>query len=204
MHKFYLISGPQGSGKTMITSALEAAFFATGINCSIRDPASASEVTRAKENFSGTISVIYTTSEQITFTKDDPELVHIDLFNKEETHMLSKEEQVKLDILLGKYLKFTDTVAVYPEAGEKSIAELAYLGLGLAGEAGEAIGTAKKAFRRGYATESDKDKALDELGDVLFYWTRLCYAFGLSPSEVLQENVGKLSGRKESGTLKDR
>lgn len=102
------------------------------------------------------------------------------------------------------YHRFTDTVAVYPGAGEGGPSELSYLSLGLAGETGETVDVIKKAIRRGYLVQEDQAKLEGELGDLLFYWTRLCYAAGLNPANVLQENVGKLSERKDSGTLKDR
>lgn len=105
---------------------------------------------------------------------------------------------------LNAYHNFTESVAVYPGAGESGPSELSYLSLGLAGETGETVDVIKKAIRRGYLVQEDQAKLEGELGDLLFYWTRLCYAAGLNPANVLQENVGKLSERKDSGTLKDR
>lgn len=102
------------------------------------------------------------------------------------------------------YMAFTDTVAVYPGAGEGGPSEVSYLALGLAGETGKTVDVIKKAIRRGFMQEEEFEKLSGELGDLLFYWTRLCYACGLNPADVMQNNVEKLRGRKESGTLKDR
>lgn len=105
---------------------------------------------------------------------------------------------------MDEYHSFTDTVAVYPCAGESNDREFSYLALGLAGETGEAVDIIKKALRREQMTEQDREKLGSELGDILFYWTRIASAAGLSFSDIMEGNVEKLSGRKDTGTLKDR
>jgi NTP pyrophosphatase (non-canonical NTP hydrolase) len=50
----------------------------------------------------------------------------------------------------------------------------------------------KKRVRDGHF---DKDHLKKELGDVLYYWTRLCTTFDLTPQEVLEANVAKLEDR---------
>lgn len=99
------------------------------------------------------------------------------------------------------YHEFTKSTAKYPESGTGSLNELAYLSLGLAGETGEAVDTIKKSFRVQELTDHDIECLKEELGDVLYYWTRLCYAAGLHPEEVKQANVDKLTQRLETGTL---
>jgi NTP pyrophosphatase (non-canonical NTP hydrolase) len=46
----------------------------------------------------------------------------------------------------------------------------------------------------------DIENLKKELGDVAFYWARICRHFDLYPSEVLQANIEKLVSRKERGT----
>lgn len=121
-----------------------------------------------------------------------------------EGNKLTLTEKEDLNELMEMYHAFTNTVAVYPEANTGMPPEIAYLSLGLVSEAGEAADIGKKIFRRGHREGTDYEKLKGELGDVLFYWTRLCYTMGLDPAEVMQSNIEKLSGRKESGTLKDR
>ena len=69
---------------------------------------------------------------------------------------------------------------------------LSYLGLGLAGETGEAVEHIKKLLRDGVWRADD---FADELGDVAYYWAALCVAAGHSPSEVLAASKAKIEGR---------
>jgi NTP pyrophosphatase (non-canonical NTP hydrolase) len=60
--------------------------------------------------------------------------------------------------------------------------KLAYLGLGLAGEAGEVAEAIKKLLRDG---KLNQDHFVEELGDVVYYWACLCVAAGHRPSDLL-------------------
>lgn len=57
------------------------------------------------------------------------------------------------------------STAIYPEAGTGSLGAVTYLALGLAGEAGEALGA--------IADGAGRDDVRAELGDVLWYTARL-------------------------------
>lgn len=66
---------------------------------------------------------------------------------------------------------------------------------GLAEETGEVLGLRKRELR-GY--EKDKgawDRYPDELGDVLWYLTACCFAFGTSLEEIWEYNKKKLNER---------
>ena len=69
---------------------------------------------------------------------------------------------------------------------------LAYLGLGLAGEAGEVVEHIKKLLRDG---AWDRDRVAEELGDVAYFWTCLCLATGRRPSEILAASAAKIDAR---------
>ena len=69
---------------------------------------------------------------------------------------------------------------------------LAYLGLGLAGEAGEVVEHVKKRLRDG---AWNPDRMAEELGDLVYYWACLCVAAGRSPSAVLAASAGKIALR---------
>lgn len=69
---------------------------------------------------------------------------------------------------------------------------LAYLCLGLTSEAGEIAGLMKKRLRDG---RWDAAATADELGDVAYYFARLCAAIGKTPSEILDQSVGKVEAR---------
>lgn len=71
--------------------------------------------------------------------------------------------------------------------------------MGLAGEVGEVMEILKKRVRDG----NFDDRALEkELGDVAYYWARLCKFFEMEPSEVLQTNVNKLQDRLARGAMR--
>ena len=71
--------------------------------------------------------------------------------------------------------------------------QLAYLGLGLAGESGEVVELIKKYLRD---DRWPAERVSDELGDVAYYWACLCLANGRRPSDVLAESVEKIEAKK--------
>lgn len=71
---------------------------------------------------------------------------------------------------------------------------LSYLGLGLAGEAGEVVEHIKKLLRDG-EDAWQPDAVADELGDLAYYWAALCVAVGRPPSDVLATSRAKIDAR---------
>lgn len=106
----------------------------------------------------------------------------------------SEDNNMQLD----EYLEFTNTTAIYPEAGSGSNLELYYLSLGLVSEAGEVAGKVKKLIRDG---KLDVGNLAYELGDCFWYLVRLCDAIGYSPEDITTININKLLKRKDNGTL---
>lgn len=76
---------------------------------------------------------------------------------------------------------------------------LSIMTMGLSGETGEVVEKIKKLLRDG---TYDEENIVKELGDVVYYWARLCRFFGKQPSEVIAVNVDKLTSRKERGVLR--
>ena len=74
---------------------------------------------------------------------------------------------------------------------------LSNVGLGLAGEAGEAADLIKKHLHHGH--DLDKDHLAKELGDVAWYIALGCEVIGIGFEEVLQRNVDKLRARYPEG-----
>lgn len=78
-----------------------------------------------------------------------------------------------------------------------------YAAFGLAGESGEVMENIKKLHRKygdGWvkkATDGEKFDILDELGDVLWYVTRLAHLMGGSLEEVAIYNKQKLTTRHQ-------
>ena len=85
------------------------------------------------------------------------------------------------------YKDFTRRTAKYPKRREKE-----YLMLGLMNEAGEVGGAYKKEIRD---RVDNTDLIIDELGDVLWYLTRLCDVYGVEISELMVNNMDKLFNR---------
>lgn len=69
--------------------------------------------------------------------------------------------------------------------------------LGLAGEAGEYVDLVKKVYEQGRVL--DRDKAIKELGDVLFYVQLAAMALDVSVSDVVQVLKTKLEARYPDG-----
>jgi len=85
------------------------------------------------------------------------------------------------------YMDFTRRTAKYPKRREKE-----YLMIGLMNEAGEVGGAYKKEIRDRVDNE---DLIIDEMGDVLWYLTRLCDVYDIKISELMTNNMDKLFNR---------
>lgn len=69
--------------------------------------------------------------------------------------------------------------------------------LGLAGETGEVVDLVKKELF--HAKPRDNLKILNELGDVLWYFTLCLHVFGFTYEQVAEANVNKLRKRFPEG-----
>jgi|TARA_R100000988_G_scaffold101260_1_gene73789 NTP pyrophosphatase (non-canonical NTP hydrolase) len=85
------------------------------------------------------------------------------------------------------YTDFTRKTAKYPKRREKE-----YLMIGLMNEAGEVGGAFKKEIRDRI---DNTDLIIDEMGDVLWYLTRLCDVYDIKLSELMVNNMDKLFNR---------
>lgn len=93
---------------------------------------------------------------------------------------------------------------VYPS--NHTIIGLMYVTLGLAGESGEIANNVKKTVRddAGILTSERKDQIIDELGDVLWYLSMLCYELDTTLEFVALHNLAKLRKRQRDNTVHDR
>lgn len=71
--------------------------------------------------------------------------------------------------------------------------DLMHAALGLAGEAGEFADAIKKHLV--YGRDLDRENAIEELGDVLWFVALGCNALGVSMADVAQANIDKLRRR---------
>ena|SRR5947209_3295686 len=91
---------------------------------------------------------------------------------------------------IDEYAAWAATLGREPPSADKQM--LAYLGLGLAGEAGEVADLIKKFLR----DEQWSAEALAaELGDVVYFWACLCLVAGKQPSQVLAASRRKIETR---------
>lgn len=75
--------------------------------------------------------------------------------------------------------------------------------LGLSSETGEFNEIVKKILFQGKPLNQENIYHMKrELGDILWYWVNSCRALGISPTEVMIENVEKLKNRYPVGTFR--
>lgn len=99
---------------------------------------------------------------------------------------------------LKEYREFVESVWEKPKAGDT----LTVAALGLGGESGEVLDEIKKGYHsEGEITGKRKNKLLFELGDALFYITKIAVELGWTLEEVAGANQTKLLNRKANGTL---
>jgi NTP pyrophosphatase (non-canonical NTP hydrolase) len=91
---------------------------------------------------------------------------------------------------IDEYAAWAATLGSAPLSANQQM--LSYLGLGLAGEAGEVADRLKKFLRDG---AWDPDGLAEELGDVIYFWACLCLVAGKQPSEVLEASRRKIELR---------
>jgi len=97
------------------------------------------------------------------------------------------------------YQKKAFETAIYPNKGNNII----YPALGIGGETGEILEKIKKILRDNNS-EISKEKKIElvkEIGDVLWYVAALSTELGLNLGEIAEENIRKLSSRKERNKL---
>lgn len=90
------------------------------------------------------------------------------------------------------------------EAGKEAFYEkddIIYLALGITGESGEVADHVKKMLRDdgGQLTDERKEILVKELGDVLWYVSRMADRLGISLEDVAKNNIKKIKDRKARG-----
>jgi NTP pyrophosphatase (non-canonical NTP hydrolase) len=97
------------------------------------------------------------------------------------------------------YQESTKETATYAGGQEA----LYYLGLGLTGEAGEVANKIKKVMRDfdGRLNKATVEAIADELGDVLWYCSRLADELGYKLEDIATLNIQKTYSRKQRGVI---
>jgi NTP pyrophosphatase (non-canonical NTP hydrolase) len=94
---------------------------------------------------------------------------------------------------LDEYVAWAAGVGVSRHAAVPENRVLLELGLGFAGEIGEVAGVLTRWLRDG---EWRRDQLADELGDVAYYWARLCAVTGVTPSTLLARSRAHVEWRR--------
>ncbi len=96
------------------------------------------------------------------------------------------------------YQSAAQATTVYPHE-----AKVIYPALGLASEAGEVAGKAKKILRGDYElTEEVRAAIADELGDTLWYLAATARDIGYNLGEIAQMNLDKLADRRDRDVIR--
>lgn len=99
------------------------------------------------------------------------------------------------------YQNVAQETAIYP--GQGTMGGIAYVTLGLAGEAGEVANKVKKVLRDsgGVVSPERAVQIAEELGDVLWYLAQMATELGADLGEIAALNAAKLESRALRGKL---
>jgi NTP pyrophosphatase (non-canonical NTP hydrolase) len=101
---------------------------------------------------------------------------------------------------LDEYVVWAEGIGVNQPADVPEDRTLLEVGLGFASEIGEVAGVLLRWLRDG---ERRRDQLADALGDVAYYWARLCVVTGVVPSTLLARSRAHIewrrAGRPEGG-----
>lgn len=82
-----------------------------------------------------------------------------------------------------------------------NVIRLVHASLGMSGEVGEVVDHIKKLLM--YQKQLDKEKVLEEIGDVLWYMAIMIDELGSSFDDIMEMNIQKLSKRYANGFTKE-
>jgi NTP pyrophosphatase (non-canonical NTP hydrolase) len=111
------------------------------------------------------------------------------------------EDPANKPIRLNDYDQFVDDFWFIGNSDLGGMDEQAYLGLCIAGEAGEVAEKLKKAYRDS-GGKVNVDAMVKELGDVLYYLVRYAHLLGHDLEDVARKNVEKLQDRAARNALR--
>jgi NTP pyrophosphatase (non-canonical NTP hydrolase) len=101
---------------------------------------------------------------------------------------------------IDEYVEWARNVGPIQTTPEATEGHLALLGLGLISDAGEVADLLKKRLS---GENLDGEHLAYELGDVLYYWARLCAVTGVTPSELLDRSRSNIEARRAKRSQTD-
>lgn len=101
------------------------------------------------------------------------------------------------------YQQIASGTAVYRDRAITDLKRVMYCALGLASEAGEVAGQAKRIIRDDASeiTEARTMKIVDEISDCLWYCAMLADELGINLDDIAAGNIEKLRSRFERGVI---
>ena len=93
------------------------------------------------------------------------------------------------------YVNWTDTVWSGKTSKNAGIQDTAVMGMGLSGECSEVMEILQSTFDVSQKLNFDVVLLKKELGDVIYYWARICQTFGLDAAELWPENSNLSSSK---------
>lgn len=101
------------------------------------------------------------------------------------------------------YQKLSKETAIYRETSPMLLPRIMYCALGLASEAGEVAGKAKRVIRDDgeHLIDSRAREIAAEIGDCLWYCAMLAEEIGYELDYIARHNIEKLHSRKERGVI---
>ena len=110
------------------------------------------------------------------------------------------------EVCMNSYQRAAHEFADYPSGTvgrDKHVVDYLYPSLGLAEEAGEVAGKFAKSIRdnQGVIDEDRKKEIVKELGDVMWFVSELCTILDVSLSDVMNNNIVKLTSRRERNVI---
>lgn len=100
---------------------------------------------------------------------------------------------------LNTYQKLIEKFDQYPTDPERRLVSLT---LGIVDESGEVAGKVKKYLRGDTQLSQTKELLIAEIGDVLWYLSRLSSFLGITLEELATINYNKLEDRLNRGVIK--
>ena len=88
----------------------------------------------------------------------------------------------------------TEFILEQSKSEKKGNFNLQYMGLGLGGEVGEVLNEIKKMERDddNILKESRKEKIIEEMGDMMWYFQGICNRLNITILDVFQNNTDKI------------
>lgn len=102
------------------------------------------------------------------------------------------------DLQFNEYCKAAASTDCYPNDCKPWV-----YALGVTGESGELADKIKKVYRdkNGIFKQEDRNEIAKELGDILWYVTRLAATLGFSLEQIAAMNMEKLADRAKRGAI---